>query len=466
MPREIKEARSPDAHDEVARHLNGVWPIDPDPAATNLAARQLWRFSDSRVEAVEAAGTVLSPGDPRLSFLGIRRSPEGRIYPARFAYDPVTGAPLPRDAPVPAGDTLVVEPDSATDLALPGGVPRLVRAGRPDALYVFQENLGLLEWWDEAAGWSALARLPVPDLDPAAHALAAGPEGIAYATRDALVTVPLPQIATPGQHARAARDGLRFLAAPARVGDRLAAPAEDAGGLALAAVPVRAGRAAGPLEVVPLGASLPGPVAAPVANRLGDALWPAAGGFLAQPADGSAPRFTPWPDGFSPILAQAPWRDRAGGFHQLGMREGRYRYAALGAGGLSPPLDGPHCAAGAVSYSAGERFDTPWEAPAEALTLGAYAGSLLVPLLALPRDTILLALRLEGSTAEAIRGLALPRPVTGYVLHHAHGAGLTRLPASLEVRTIRDAGAVLGGGALHLYSRADQSCRRLAVRFR
>ena len=63
--------------------LDGPWPIDPDPAATNLAARQVWHFAQARVAAVEVAGVTLSPGDPRLPFLGIRRGAEaGSTRPA------------------------------------------------------------------------------------------------------------------------------------------------------------------------------------------------------------------------------------------------------------------------------------------------------------------------------------------------------------------------------------------------
>ncbi len=443
--------------------LNGIWPIDPDPAVTNLAARQHWRFAEGRLAAVEVAGLTLSADDPRLAFLGLRRG-AGGPYPARFRHDPLTGAALAPDAPEPAGDILAVEADSAADLPLPAGVPALFRAGRPAMLCVFQENLGLLEW-RAPEGWIPLGRLPPADLPPGAHALAAGPEGFAYATRDALVTVALPQLGAGLGHAALGRPDLRFLAGPARIGDRLAAPGLAAGEPVLAEAPVRAGEGVGPLALAPLPA-LPGLVAAPVLNRLGDAFWPAEAGFLIRTADGAPPRFLPWPAGFAPILAQSPYRDRSGILHQLGLRAGRYHYAALAPGDLLHGLDGPHCAAGGVSYAAGERFDPPWDAPAEALTLGAYAGSLLVPLLALPRDTLLLALRLESPTAEAIRGLPFPRPLTGYVLHHAHGAGLTRLPASLEVGSLADARACLGGGRLHLYSRRERRGRSFAVRFR
>ena len=56
-----------------------------------------------------------------------------------------------------------------------------------------------------------------------------------------------------------------------------------------------------------------------------------------------------WPDGFAPITAQAPWRDRADQHHQLGILEGRCHLAAVTPDRTLRPLDGPRLAAGPVA---------------------------------------------------------------------------------------------------------------------
>ncbi|MFD0934373.1 hypothetical protein ACFQ12_04130, partial [Methylobacterium trifolii] len=170
----------------------GIWPIDPDPAITNLSARQLWSFAEDGARSVETAGARLSAEDARLPFLGIRRDARGRAYPAAFAFCPETGVGLPPPcAPSDEPETLEIDPDRSEEIALTEGVPFLFHAGRPDSPYLFQENLGALEWWDPAGrAWIAMGRLPPVGLPAWSHALAATPDGLAFATGDALVVVP------------------------------------------------------------------------------------------------------------------------------------------------------------------------------------------------------------------------------------------------------------------------------------
>jgi hypothetical protein len=191
--------------------------------------------------------------------------------------------------------------------------------------------------------------------------------------------------------------------------------------------------------------------------------WTGPDGFVAFRAGGAGAAFVAWPDGFAPITAQAPWRDRADQHHQLGILEGRCHLAAVTPDRTLRPLDGPRLAAGPVAYWGADRFDLPWQPPAETLTLGAHAGALLVPLLALPRDTVLLALDIDAPRAGFLKGAALREPVIGHVLHHAHGVGLHRLPITLEVASRGDADALLHDNALYLWTRSGRSCHALRL---
>lgn len=434
----------------------GIWPIDPDPGLTNLAGRQHWHLADDRAVVVEVAGMPIPEDDPRIAHLGIRRNSKGRPYPAAFARCPETGAPLGPTGPIPDPSILDIDAETATEVALPGGIPAPIRAGRPAALVLFQENLGLLEAWDGRA-FHGLGRLPPVGI-PGSQATAPG--GFAYTAQDGLVVVPLPQLG-PGLACMEARSpGLTVLSAPCWSGLDPVAIGERDGRLVLCRW------AEGRLAEQDLGQAAPddGKIGGPWTNRLGDASWTGTTGFVTCPSGGGRGRFVPWPEGFAAIPALTPWRDRADVHHQLGMREGRYLVAALEAGTGLHRLDGPHLAAGGVSYAGAERFDVPWQASAEVLTLGIHAGNLLVPLLAMARDTVLLALDIAGPRGGFLRGDDLAAPVAGHVLHHAHGVGLRRLPVSLEVSRLRDAGALLHDGALYLWSRSARRCHALRLR--
>ena len=434
----------------------GIWPIDPDPAVTNLAGRQLWHFAHDRPIRVETAGIAIPADDARIAHLGIRRNAAGRAYPARFARCPETGAALGPAGPAPDPACLDIDPETASEIALPGGVPMLFRAGLPAGLYVLQENLGALEAWD-GRRFSAMGRLP-----PAGTAAspAAGPRGVAWAAREALVVVPLPQLGPDLVHREVRAPGLSFVSAPAWIGADVLALGAREGRMVLCRW------ADDTLAEGDLGPRAPDAetFGGPWANRLGDVVWTCADGFVACRSGARDAHVARWPAGFAAIPALAPWRDRADVHHQVGMLDGRYHVAALDAGTALHRLDGPHCAAGGVSYCGPERFDVPWQAPAEALNLGAHAGNLLVPLLAMPRDTVLLALDIPGPRAGFLQGDDLDAPARGHVLHHAHGVGLRRLPVSLEVSRLRDAGALLHDGALHLWSRSEGRCHALRLR--
>lgn len=434
----------------------GIWPVDPDPAVTNLPDRQFWHLAHDRPVRVEVAGIPIPADDVRIPHLGIRRNAAGRAYPARFARCPETGAALGPAGPAPDPGCLDVDPETATEIALPGGVPALLRAGRPAGLYVLQENLGALEAWDGRT-FSAMGRLPPAGV---AASPAAGPRGLAYAGREALVVVPLPQLGPDLLHRQAGSPGLSFVSAPAWIGPDVLAIGAREGRMVLCRW------AEGTLieqDLAPLAPDA-GRFGGPWANRLGDAVWTYADGFVACRSGARDAHVTRWPAGFRAIPSLEPWRDRADVRHQIGMLDGRYHVAALESGAALHRLDGPHCAAGDATYAGAERFDVPWQAPAEALNLGPHAGSLLVPLLAMPRDTVLLALDIPGPRAGFLRGEDLAAPARGHVLHHAHGAGLRRLPVSLEVTRLRDAGALLHDGALYLWSRSARRCHALRLR--
>ncbi|SFL88247.1 hypothetical protein SAMN05192568_101332 [Methylobacterium pseudosasicola] len=435
----------------------GFWPIDPDPRVTSLAGRQHWRFRAGRPVAAEVAGLAILAEDPRIAHLGIRRDRQGRPFPAAFACSPETGAPLGPPVPAPAPEILDIDLESATEVPLPSGVPALVRAGHPAALYLFQENLGAFEGWD-GHRFVGLGRLPP---DPVGSGLTPGRRGIAYATTEALVSMSLPQLGPRLVRAEARAPGLRFLSAPCwRRGD-LFVLGERGRRLILC----RKDAESNALDLRDLGRPAPGAdFAGPWTNRLGDCVWTGPDGFVACRTLGDETRVTPWPAGFEPVIAQAPWGDRADLRHQLGMRDGRYHLAALASDPALNRLDGPHLAAGPGTYSGAERFDVPWQTAEEVLNLGAHAGNLLVPLLALARDTILLALDIPGPRGGFLRGESLPAPVTGHVLHHAHGAGLRRLPLGLAVSRIGDARALLHDRVLYLWSRAEGRCHALRLR--
>ncbi|MCJ2144281.1 hypothetical protein [Methylobacterium sp. E-066] len=435
----------------------GFWPIDPDLRVTSLPGRQHWRFAGGWPIAAEVGGIVVPADDARIAHLGIRRDQHGRAFPAAFARSPETGAALGPPVPASAPDILDIDPTNVAAVPLPSGVPALVRAGHPAALYLFQENLGAFEEWN-GQKFVGLGRL-LPD--PVGSGLTAGRRGIAYATAEALVSVILPQLGSRLVHAEARTLGLRFLSAPCwRRGDLLVLGERD-GRLVLC----RTDAESNALDLRDLGRFAPdADFAGPWTNRLGDCFWTGPGGFVTCRTLGDETRITPWPAGFAPIIAQAPWRDRADLHHQLGMMEGRYHLAALAADPALNRLDGPHLAAGPGTYSGAERFDVPWQAAEEVLNLGAHAGNLLVPRLALARDTILLALDIPGPRGGFLRGESLPAPVTGHVLHHAHGAGLRRLPVGLAVSRIGDARALLHDGVLYLWSRSECRCHALRLR--
>lgn len=435
-----------------------IWPVEPSAAHTNLPGRQRWHLSAGRAVAAEVGGARITAGDARISGLGVRRDRAGRLWPASFAYSPETGEALAPPVPVPEPDVLDIDAESGREITLPSGVPALARAGRPAGLYLFQENLGACEAWD-GRGFSGMGRLPPADPRDGAI-LAAGGHGLAYAAHDRLVRVALPQLGPDLAYETAAAPGLRLVSAPCwRGADLLAIGARDGRLVLCRAAP---GSAAPDLTDLDRPA---GEVrfSGPWTNRLGDAFWTCPSGYVAWPAGTGEAAFAGWPDGFIALPAQAPWRDRGDLYHQLGIADGRYAYAAFGGPALQF-LDGPHLAAGGVTYAGSERFDVPWQAPAEALNLGAHGGSLLVPLLALARDTVLLALPIEGPRAPFLRGEPLPAPVTGYALHHAHGAGLRRLPVGLAVSRLGDAGALLHESALYLWSRGERRCHALSLR--
>ena len=435
----------------------GVWPIDPDPRVTSLAGRQHWRFRAGRPVAAEVAGVAIPADDARIAHLGIRRDRQGRPFPAAFAHSPETGAPLGPPVPALAPEILDIDLESATEVPLPSGVPALVRAGHPAALYLFQENLGAFEEWD-GRNFVGLGRLPP---HPVGSGITAGRRGIAYTTAAVLVSVRLPQLTQSLVHTEVRVPGLRFLSAPSRQSGSLLALGERGGRLVLC----RKDADSTALDLRDLGCTAPdADFAGPWTNRLGDTFWTGPDGFVACRTLGDETAVTSWPAGFAPIIAQAPWRDRADLHHQLGMLEGRYHLAALASDPALHQLDGPHLAAGPCTYSGAERFDVPWQAAEEALNLGAHAGNLLVPLLALARDTILLALDIPGPRGGFLRGESLPAPVTGHVLHHAHGAGLRRLPVGLGVSRIGDARALLHDGVLYLWSRSACRCHALRLR--
>lgn len=435
----------------------GIWPIDPDPRVTDLPGRQLWCFEDGRPRSVEVAGTLVPATDARIAYLGIRRDKQGRPFPAAFARSPETGTALGPPVPIPAPDILDIDLDSVAEVPLPSGVPALIRAGHPAALYLFQENLGAFAEWD-GRRFVDHDRLPP---HPVGTGITAGRRGIAYATADVLVSVSLPQLGRGLAHTEARAEGLRFLSAPCwRKGDLLVLGERD-GRLVLC----RRADDSNLLHLRDLGRAAPDTdFAGPWLNRLGDAVWTGPDGFVACRTLGDETTVTPWPTGFTPVIAQAPWRDRADVQHQLGMAESRYHVAALTSDPHLHRLDGPHLAAGPCTYSGAERFDVPWQAAEEALNLGAHAGNLLVPRLAMARDTILLALDILGPRGGFLRGESLPAPVTGHVLHHAHGASLRRLPVGLAVSRIGDARALLHDGVLYLWSRSE--CRCYALRLR
>ncbi|MGU3663430.1 hypothetical protein ACLBX9_04485 [Methylobacterium sp. A49B] len=436
---------------------DGIWPVDPDPRLTNLRGQQRWHFAQAQPVGVEVAGHRIGAEDARIGLLGIRRDGHARPFPAAFTHAPATGEGLGALAPTPDPAQLDVDRDSVVEVPLPSGRPTLLRAGRPTGLYLFQDNLGALEAWTGTA-FDTLGRLPA---NPAGSALATGPGGLAYTIPDALISVPLPQLGPRLDHAVGRERGLRFLSAPCWRGADLLAWAARDGRLILCRSPAGSGA----LDLFDTGRPAPGgTLAGPSLNRLGDAAWTGPDGSVACRAGDGAVDFIPWPKGFGPILAQAPWRDRADRHHQLGMADGRYHAAALSPDAVPRLLDGPHLAAGTVTYSGHACFAVPWQAQTEALNLGVHAGSLLVPLLAMPRDTILLAVTLPGPRGEFLRGATLSAPATGQVLHHAHGAGLRRLPVSLEVSALDDAGALLHDGALYLWSRSGSRCHALRLR--
>lgn len=434
----------------------GIWPIDPDPAVTRLADRQFWHLADDRPVAAESAGLSIPADDVRIAHLGIRRNAAGLAYPASFAHCPETGARLGDVGPAPDPECLDIDPETATEIALPGGVPALFRAGLPAGLYLLQENLGVLEAWDGRM-FSAMGRLPPAGIAPSPTA---GPHGVAYATGEASVAVPLPQLGPDLAHREARSPGLSFVSSPSWIGaDVLAIGARESR-------MVLCRRADGDLIEQDLGPLAPDAktFGGPWANRLGDAFWTCAEGFIACRSGARDAHVTRWPEGFRAIPALEPWRDRADVHHQIGLLDGRYHMAALDPGTALHRLDGPHCAAGGVTYAGSERFDVPWQAPAEALNLGTHAGDLLVPLLAMARDTVLLAVDIPRPRAGFLRGEDLAAPARGQVLHHAHGVGLRRLPVSLEVSRLRDAGALLHDGALYLWSRSARRCHALRLR--
>ena len=443
--------------DTIGSGNGAVWPIDPDPRLTNLRGRQDWHLRDGRPVAATVAGHRIGADDARIALLGIRRDARDDPFPSEFVHAPSTGDVLGAPVPLPDPALLDIDRDSAVAVTLPGGRPVLFRAGRPAGLWLFQHHLGTLDAWT-GRGFSPLGRIPA---GATGSALATAPEGVAYTTAEALISVPLPQLGPPLAYGEARAPGLRFLSAPCWRGAGLLAWAERDGWL----IRCRSEAGSDALDLFETGRRAPATcVSGPWMNRLGDAVWTGSDGFIACDAEDDAIQFTPWPAGFVPILNQAPWRDRADMHHQLGMAEGRYHVAELSQDAALRRLDGPHLAAGDVTYWGNECFAVPWQGPSETLNLGGHAGSLLVPLLAMPRDTVLLALALDGPRGGFLRGEALTEPLNGHVLHHAHGVGLHRLPISLEICAIGDAGALLHDGTLYLWSRSDRRCHALRLR--
>nr|WP_301335421.1 hypothetical protein [Methylobacterium fujisawaense] len=421
-----------------------------------MSGRQLWHFRGGVPVAAEINGIRIAADDARIAQIGIRRDTQARPYPARFTHAPATGEILRNPATAEEPATLDIDRGSLSELPLPSGVPVLLRAGRPAALYLVQENLGALDTWDGRT-FLPIGRLPAaaPRTTPtASHA------GIAYTTVDALVSAGLPQLGPRLASGEAGLPRLRFLSAPGWDGIDLLALAERDGRLILC----RGTVGSDALALLDLDRSVSGSrFSGPWTNRLGDMFWTGPDGFVAFRAGGAGAAFVAWPDGFAPITAQAPWRDRTDQHHQLGILEGRYHLAAVTPDRTLRPLDGPRLAAGPVAYWGADRFDLPWQPPAETLTLGAHAGALLVPLLALPRDTVLLALDIDAPRAGFLQSAALREPVIGHVLHHAHGVGLHRLPITLEVASRGDADALLHDNALYLWTRSGRSCHALRL---
>ena len=266
----------------------GIWPIDPDPRVTDLPGRQLWCFEDGRPRSVEVAGTLVPATDARIAYLGIRRDKQGRPFPAAFARSPETGTALGPPAPIPAPDILDIDLDSVAEVPLPSGVPALIRAGHPAALYLFQENLGAFAEWD-GRRFVDHDRLPP---HPVGTGITAGRRGIAYATADVLVSVSLPQLGRGLAHTEAQAEGLRFLSAPCwRKGDLLVLGERD-GRLVLC----RRADDSNLLHLRDLGRAAPDTdFAGPWLNRLGDAVWTGPDGFVACRRSATRPPSPPGP---------------------------------------------------------------------------------------------------------------------------------------------------------------------------
>ncbi len=358
--------------------------------------------------------------------LDLRADPKGRLWPAAFERDPMTGealAPAPRliltngrslgETGLPQlSDISALDPASRQAETIPPGAQIFAAGGTPPRLVAVDAAAGKAWWKAPWSGkWIAIGRVPAgPHLPPHALGLAGTPEGVFFAAETALVHL-LPQQqpvceSTPFDGAP--------IAAPAAVGAAIVLVLRDAEGLSLL---IRS--PGGETQVLKVAAADEGwreEEAFGAAATDGEtAFWVGQKGFVAleDALDSPAAFWRGWPAKVEGLPFLRPYVAANGRFWAMGREiaddgaPGPALAAGMTVAGSREKrgLLGPHLSVGDRTYRDHDRYSAPWGDPVEAVELGAdYDDCWMLPLLRLGNGSTVVGLVKDSARSGGSRG--------------------------------------------------------------
>ena len=389
------------------RFPRGVRPAAAPAAAEDQFSCRGW------VLTAEGVGTTGAAGIGR-ELLDLRADPQGRLWPAAFDRQPMTGEAL---APAPRliltngrslGETGLphlspigeLDPGSRQSETIPPGAQIFAAGGTPPRLVAVDASAGKAWWKAPWSGkWTSIGRVPPGPLLPThALGLAGTAEGVFFAAEKTLIhlladqqpaCLAIPLEGTP-------------VAAPAAVGAVLALALRDSQGLALL---IR--MPGGEIRTVRVAAadeSWRDEGALGAASTDGEtAFWVGQRGFLALEDALEAPAafWRPWPAKVEGLPFLRPYLAANGRFWAMcrELVDGGTPGPALACGMTvagardKRSLLGPHLSVGMRTYREHDRYDAPWDDPAETVKLGAdYSDRWMLPLLRLGNGSTVVAL--------------------------------------------------------------------------
>jgi stress response protein SCP2 len=373
----------------------------------------------------EGVGTPGAGGIGR-ELLDLRSDPKGRLWPAAFERDPMTGEaldPAPRlvltnghslgDTGLPHLPAVsALDPASRQAETIPPGAQIFAAGGTPPRLVAVDAAAGKA-WWKAPwkGSWIAIGRVPAgPQLPLHALGLAGSPEGVFFAAETALIHL-LPE-QQPVCSANSF-DGTP-VAAPAAVGAAIVLLLREAEGLSLL---IRS--PGGETQTIKVAAAdegwrEEGPFGA-AATDGETAFWVGQKGFVALEDTLEAPAafWRRWPAKVEGLPFLRPYLAANGRFWAM-CREiaddgapGPALAAGMTVAGSREKrgLLGPHLSVGDRTYRDHDLYSTPWGDPVETVELGAdYADCWMLPLLRLGNGSTVVGLVKDSARSGGSRG--------------------------------------------------------------